>query len=288
MTYSPLVNVVINSPNHSGNRGHAIDTITIHCMAGNLTVESCGNWFKQVSAKASSNYGVDSNGRIGGYVPEEYRSWCTSSRANDIRAITIEVANCGGAAEGWPVTQAAYAALLDLVTDICKRNKISRLLWLNNKSLAGAVDLQNMTVHRWFANKACPGDYLYKNMGAIASAVNERLKGATNMTEEQVREIVREEISNFYAKRNPFFTDISEVPTYWRPFLQELLDRDILNGGTKREDNDHDVNLHTDTVKAVVLMKQYIDQKFAELNPTVTQTPAPGALHFDPSMDDRK
>lgn len=179
MSNSPLVTYTRLSPNHSGKRTHAIDTISIHCMAGNLSVETCGAVFAPSSRGASSNYGIGSDGRIALYVDEANRSWCTSSRANDQRAVTIEVANSGGAPD-WPVSAQAYAALLGLVTDICKRNGIKRLLWKGDKSLIGQVSRQNLTVHRWFAAKACPGDYLYKLHGAIAKEVNRRLGAASD------------------------------------------------------------------------------------------------------------
>ena len=59
-----------------------------------------------------------------------------------------------------PVSDAAYRSLIALLVDICRRNGIKRLLWKGDKSLIGQVDKQNMTVHRWFAAKACPGDWL--------------------------------------------------------------------------------------------------------------------------------
>ena len=152
-----------------------IDTITIHCMAGNLSIEQCGNVFTSKDRKASSNYGIGSDGRIGMYVEEKDRSWCSSNAANDNRAITIEVANDGGAETGWHVSDKAYKALIQLLVDICQRNGIKALLWKGNKALIGQVELQNMTVHRWFAAKACPGDYLYNKHGDIANAVNEQL-----------------------------------------------------------------------------------------------------------------
>ena len=176
MSNSPLVTYTKLSPNHSGRRNHVIDTISIHCMAGNASVETCGALFADPSRKASSNSGIGSDGRIALYVDEANRSWCTSSASNDHRAITIEVANNGGAPD-WPVSGKAYSALLDLLTDICRRNNIKELLWKGNKSLIGQVDKQNMTVHRWFAAKACPGDYLYNRHGEIAAEVNRRLKG---------------------------------------------------------------------------------------------------------------
>jgi N-acetyl-anhydromuramyl-L-alanine amidase AmpD len=172
---SPLVSYTKLSPIHSGKRTHKIDTITIHCMAGNLSVESCGAMFSKPTAQSSSNYGIGSDGRIALYVDEANRSWCTSSRSNDHRAVTIEVANNGGAPD-WPVSDKAYAALLDLVTDICKRNGIKELKWRGDKTLVGKVDEQNMTVHRWFANKSCPGDWLYERMGELAEKVTAILK----------------------------------------------------------------------------------------------------------------
>lgn len=177
MSNSPLVSYTKLSPNHSGKRNHVIDTISIHCMAGDLTVETCGNLFASSSRKASSNYGIGSDGRIGLYVEECNRSWCTSSSSNDNRAITIEVANNGGADQGWPVSDAAYNSLIALLVDICQRNGIKKLLWKGDKSLIGQVDKQNMTVHRWFAAKACPGDWLYNRHGQIAAEVNAKLSG---------------------------------------------------------------------------------------------------------------
>lgn len=199
MSNSPLVTYTKLSPNHSGRRNHVIDTVSIHCMAGNASVETCGALFADPSRKASSNYGIGSDGRIALYVDEANRSWCTSSASNDNRAVTIEVANNGGAPD-WPVSDKAYAALLDLVTDICKRNGIKKLLWKGDKSLIGQVNKQNMTVHRWFAAKACPGDYLYNRHGQIAAEVNKRLEGEeevdiakliSEMTNEQAYQLMQ-------------------------------------------------------------------------------------------------
>ena len=175
MSNSTLISYTKLSPNHSGKRTKKIDTITIHCMAGQLSVESCGALFAKSSRQASSNYGVGTDGRIALYVDEANRSWCTSSNANDQRAVTIEVANNGGAPD-WPVSAKAYAALLDLVTDICKRNGIKRLVWSTSKNdRVNHLNGCNMTVHRDYANKSCPGDYLYNRHGEIAAEVNRRL-----------------------------------------------------------------------------------------------------------------
>jgi hypothetical protein len=132
-----------------------------------------GNVFAPTSRQASSNYGIGYDGKIGMYVEEKDRSWCSSSSSNDNRAITIEVAS--DTEHPYVVNDKAYAALIELLVDICKRNDIKELKWKGDKSLIGQVDKQNMTVHRWFANKSCPGDYLYERHGAIAEAVNKKL-----------------------------------------------------------------------------------------------------------------
>lgn len=177
MSNSKLISYTKISPNRTSPRNHAIDTITIHCVVGQCTVETLGNIFAPTSRQASSNYGIGKDGRIGMYVEEKDRSWCSSNAANDNRAITIEVAS--DTSHPYAVNAKAFAALLDLVTDICKRNGIKRLVWSTNK--ADRVNHKNgcnMTVHRDYANKSCPGDYLYNRHGEIAAEVNKRLGAA--------------------------------------------------------------------------------------------------------------
>lgn len=174
MSNSPLVVYTRLSPNCTKPRNHAIDTITIHCMACNASIERCAAIFAPTKRQASSNYGIGSDGRIGLYCDEANRSWCTSNKANDHRAITIEVAN-DTYGPNWHVSDKALASLVNLCEDICRRNNIKRLLWKNDKNLIGHADKQNMTVHRWFANKSCPGPYLLGLHGKIADEVNKRL-----------------------------------------------------------------------------------------------------------------
>lgn len=179
MSNSPLVNYTKISPNKSSPRNHKIDTVTIHCVVGQCSVETLGNVFALASRQASSNYGIGYDGRIGMYVEEKDRSWCSSNAANDNRAITIEVAS--DTKEPYAVNAKAYAALIDLLVDICKRNGIKELVWSTNK--ADRVNHKNgcnMTVHRDYANKSCPGTYLYERHAQIASEVNKRL-GSTNI-----------------------------------------------------------------------------------------------------------
>lgn len=193
-TNSPLVDYTKISPNKTVNRNHKIDTITIHCVVGQCTVESLGEVFAPTSRKASSNYGIGKDGRIGMYVEEKDRSWCSSNATNDHRAITIEVAS--DTKPPYKVNDAAYKALIELLVDICKRNDIKELKWKNDKSLIGQVDKQNMTVHRWFANTSCPGEYLYERHGDIAEAVNRRLK------EPEKKTIYRVQVGAYSVKAN--------------------------------------------------------------------------------------
>ncbi len=187
-TNSPLVSHIRISPNKTPNRRHSIDTITIHCVVGQCSVETMGDIFAPSSFGAAPNYGVGPDGRIGLYVEEKDRAWCTggkdengnpirvngiSGSDNDHRAITIEVAS--DRTDPYAVTDEAIAGLIDLLVDICLRNNIPKLLWKADKSLVGQVDKQNMTVHRWFANKECPGAYLYDRHAQIAAEVNRRL-----------------------------------------------------------------------------------------------------------------
>ena len=175
MGYSSLVSYINLSPNRTSPRNNKIDTITIHCMAGNLSIETCGRLFANYNTQASSNYGIGSDGRIGLYVDENNRSWCTSSPSNDNRAITIEVANDGGAPD-WHVSDKALQSLTKLCVDICKRNAIKKLVWSNDKyTRMNHLDGCNMTVHRDYANKACPGDYLYRLQQQIADDVNKAM-----------------------------------------------------------------------------------------------------------------
>lgn len=174
---SSLVAYMLLSPNHSGLRTERIDRISPHCVVGQCTAEGLGDWFHKSSTQASSNYGIDKNGRIGLYVEEKNRSWCTSSNANDQRAVTIECAS--DKAEPYAMHQVVYERLVDLCEDICRRNGKKKLLWFGdkNKSLnyQPKADEMLITVHRWFANKCCPGDWLYARLGDLAAKVTSRL-----------------------------------------------------------------------------------------------------------------
>lgn len=166
MSNSKLVSYTKISPNSSA-RTAPISKITIHHMAGNLSVENCGNIFASPSRQASSNYGIGSDGRIALYVDESRRAWTSSNRDNDNVAVTIEVANCGGA-PNWPISDKAMEALIALCADICKRNKITRLNYTGDKN-------GNLTRHNMFAATGCPGPYLQSKFPYIAERVNSQL-----------------------------------------------------------------------------------------------------------------
>lgn len=189
MSNSKLVSYKKISPNKNSPRNHKIDTISIHCTSGNMN-----NTAKQIadfkhfttaglSNSCSCNYAVGGDGSIALIVDESDRSWCTSSPSNDHRAVTIEVASTN--VEPYKVTDKALEALIELVADICQRNGIKELKWQGDKSLIGQVEKQNMTVHRWFKNKACPGDYLYNLHSDIAKKVNEKLNRGEDMLEKR-------------------------------------------------------------------------------------------------------
>ena len=222
MSNSPLVTYTKISPNRTSPRDSDISRITIHCYVGQVTAERGCNGARFVNYDpkkgASCNYVVGYDGSIGLCVPESDRSWCSSSKDNDHRAITIEVA-CEPSAP-YEVTEAAYNALLDLCTDICRRNGKKRLLWLEEqfKTLAyePGPDEMVLTVHRWFANKACPGQYLLDRHGDIAEEVTRRLREEDTLTQDQ-----------FDAMMNDWMARRAALPaSEWAvPYIAQAIDK---------------------------------------------------------------
>ncbi|WP_443717484.1 peptidoglycan recognition protein family protein [Ruminococcus sp.] len=179
MSNSKLVNYTKLSPNHSGARTHSIDRITPHCVVGQCSVETLGNIFMDADREASCNYGIGADGRVLLCVDEENRSWCSSSNSNDQRAVTIECAS--ELKHPYAFNEKVYNKLVELCVDICKRNGKKKLLWINDKNKAlnysTKSDEMLLTVHRWFDDKACPGDWLYNRLGNLAKSVTEQLSG---------------------------------------------------------------------------------------------------------------
>lgn len=184
MSNSALVSYTKISPNRNSPRNQPIDRITPHCVVGQCSVETIGNIFAPTSRQASSNYGIGVDGRVGMYAEEKDRSWCSSNGANDHRAVTIECASDTTAP--YAMNSKVYASLIDLCTDICKRNGKTKLLWFGDKAKTLAYtpksDEMIITVHRWFANKSCPGDWLYARLGDLATEVTKRLGGTSTPT----------------------------------------------------------------------------------------------------------
>ena len=184
-TNSSLVSYTKLSPNHSGQRTHSIDRITPHCVVGQCSVETLGSIFYPTSRQASCQYGIGPDGRIGMYVEEKNRSWCSSSNANDQRAITIECAS--DTTEPYAMNSKVYDALIKLCVDICKRNGKKKLIWLGDKDKTlnynPKSDEMVITVHRWFANKSCPGNWLYARLGDLATKVTAQLGVTTTAPE---------------------------------------------------------------------------------------------------------
>ncbi len=183
-TNSSMVSYTRLSPNHSGQRTHSIDRITPHCVVGQLYAESICGCFTSPSRQASCNYGIGTDGKVSLCVEEKNRSWCSSSNANDQRAVTIECAS--DKTEPYAMNSKVYDSLIKLCTDICRRNGKKKLLWLGdrNKTLnyTPKSDEMVLTVHRWFANKSCPGDWLYARLGGLAAKVTAALSTGTGVS----------------------------------------------------------------------------------------------------------
>ena len=188
------------SPNNSGERTMNIDRITPHCAVCQCSVENLGKMFSNTSFKASSNYGIGVDGRVGMYVPENKRSWCSSSAENDQRAVTIECAS--DAVEPYSMNSTVYNRLVELCVDICKRNGKNKLLWFGDKEKALAYSPKSnemiLTVHRWFANKSCPGNWLYSRLGSLAESVTKEL----SRTVEPGDNLYRVQVGAFRNKQN--------------------------------------------------------------------------------------
>ena len=210
-TNSSMVVYTLLSPNHSGQRTKRIDRISPHCVVGQCTAEGLGEWFHRPSTQASSNYGIDKDGRVGMYVEEKNRSWCTSSNENDQRAVTIECAS--DKVEPYVMNEVVYDRLIDLCVDICQRNGKKKLLWFGDKkkslSYQPKDDEMLITVHRWFANKSCPGNWLYARLGDLAMKVTARLSGGEAEvipSGMQAREFQNLTEGQVIAKVGPLFT----------------------------------------------------------------------------------
>lgn len=204
MSNSPLVDCTVLSPNHSGKRTKPLKRITPHCVVGQLKAEAIGGCFTNPSRQASCNYGIGTEGRVCLIVPEDCRSWCSSSNDNDQQAATIECAS--DKTHPYAMNSAVYNKLVDLCVDICKRNGAKKLLWISDKNKALSYvpkdDEMIITVHRWFANKSCPGDWLYNRLGELASTVTAKLGGNETPSTPQPNTLYRVQVGAYSVKAN--------------------------------------------------------------------------------------
>lgn len=207
MSNSSLIDCTILSPNHSGKRTHSIDRITPHCVVGQLDEYAIAKCFKTSSREASCNYGIGTNGKVVMCVEECNRSWCSSSKENDQRAVTIECAS--DKTHPYYMNDKVYQKLIDLCTDICIRNNKTKLLWFNDKTktlnYTPNEDEMVLTVHRWFKNKACPGDWLYNRLGDLANEVTNRINTMYNVIGKKVdneKSIYKVQVGAYLNKQN--------------------------------------------------------------------------------------
>lgn len=200
MSNSKIVDYTRLSPNNSGKRTMKIDRITPHCVVGQCSVETLGRIFSSPDKKASSNYGIGSDGRVGMYVPENKRSWCSSSAENDQRAVTIECAS--GTSAPYKMNSAVYNTLVELCVDICKRNGKTVLLWFGDKEKTLKYSPKSnemvLSVHRWFACKSCPGEWLYSRLDSLAKTVTYEL----SISDKQSNKTYSIQVGKFKNKQN--------------------------------------------------------------------------------------
>lgn len=220
MSNSSLISYTKLSPNHSGRRTHTIDRITPHCIVGQLGVESIGQCFIGRSRRASCNYGIGYDGKIALIVDEGYRSWCSSSNDNDQRAVTIECASDKTAP--YAFNPIVYDRLVDLCVDVCKRNGKNKLFWLGDKAKSlnynPSKNEMVLTVHRWFANKSCPGDWMFSRMGQLANDVTARLTHDNGNAKGQDE------------KMEKFYHTYKDIPAPYQPTIHKLMVSGYLKG----------------------------------------------------------
>ena len=255
-TNSPLVEYTKISPNNSGQRTHSIDRITPHCVVGQCSAESLGSLFADSARQASSNYGIDKDGRVGMYCPESNRSWCTSNRENDQRGITIECAS--DTTDPYAMNDAVYSKLIELCTDICRRNGKQKLLWFADKEAALSYELKEgemlITVHRWFANKSCPGDWLFSRLGDVAEKVNAALAGAEDVDQKEPVEETPVQPEVTYPEK--LTEGLYRVRLSWSDSRSQIGAYRFLSNAKKRADNHPGYSVFTDDGVAIYPVKQ--------------------------------
>ena len=222
-----------NVNRHWSLRTSTIDTITIHCAVGLANSNSIARYLDTMTDDSSANYCIGKDGDITCMIPEKYRSWCSSNTPNDDRAITIEVASETSAP--YKVPTLAMASLIDLLVDICSRHDILLKWSWDPNERRNHVGGCNMTVHRDFAAKECPGDFLYDNMPAIADTVNRRLN----------------------TIKSTRINSLDDIPPGYRQFISDLVGSGIIKGN-----NAGSLDLSLDMIRCLVFCKRMLDNDF--------------------------
>lgn len=175
------------TPNKSSRNGQAVDRLTIHCMAGHMTAKACTDYFAKSSTQASANYCIGSDGEVAISCPPEFRSWCSSNGDNDRRAITIEVSSDNK--HPYIFDSKALDTLMEFVPNVMKMYNKSKLVYIADKDKALAYqpkqDEMLLTFHRWFKNKACPGDWWMSMQDAFVNDINKKFLSQNQTNEEQ-------------------------------------------------------------------------------------------------------
>lgn len=256
MSNSPLVTYTKWSPFKTTPRSHAIDHVVIHCYVGQKTAKQMADYFATAGADCAPHYSVGKDGSFSQSVDERDRAWTTggkdpktgkpiyvngiSGAIMDHRAVTIEVA-CDPK-HPYAITDAAMESLITLLVDICKRNPgIGKLRWKGDKSLVGKPEEQNMAAHRWFANKECPGDYLYNRFGEIAAEVNRRLEEEKDLTKAETLELIKDTLSGIHTE--PVYKTLQDVPEYYQPTIRKLIESGALQGSDIGDPDDPEDNI---------------------------------------------
>lgn len=218
--YSPLCAFWYTSPNRSSREDRPVSRITVHHTAGICSTIGLLRMFHDPARRASANYVIGNTGSVGGCVPEEDRSWCSNSRDNDTRAITIEVSNDVNS-EPWSVSDAAWKATVELCVDICLRYGFK--LWWDPEKQTGSL-----TAHRWFANTACPGDWLYARFPDLIKEVNEMVDKILKL-EEQLAGL-QLHVQRLEELVLPKWQTLTDLPDYYFDTIKKLVDDGAILG----------------------------------------------------------
>lgn len=126
-----------------GRSGHKIECIVRHHNAGVLTTEQC--WEIWQDRPASAHYQVEVDGTIGQLVNDWDTAWHAANATINAKSIGIEHANCGGQAQGWPISDKTIEEGAHLAAALCVYYKLGRPIYG-----------KNIRDHKEFTSTTCP------------------------------------------------------------------------------------------------------------------------------------